>query len=161
MASAPAQQVVIAAPAAPATIDHSTTSKAKKQPTTSHVHHTAHKPPPPPQPDISLYVLYNAKTEDHYTTTSSATSTKMQSEGYAASVAGEGFSSNIQGTVAVALDSGTVYVYRSEAAAPTGESVNALYRLALDGDVYFTSNWSKAEQAATRGWSKQLVGYIY
>lgn len=85
----------------------------------------------------------------------------MKSQGYSESGAGKLFLHQIDNTIPITLDAGTGYVWKSQRDAPTGANITTLYKLTLDGDFYYTPNWSKAAQAYTQGWKKEAVGYVY
>lgn len=115
---------------------------------------------PPPQPDAQLYHLFNPESGDHFVTTSSSVANQKQAAGYTATVEGGVFSTQEKGTAAISLDSGTAYVYREPGSAPKGVSVATLYKLSLDGDFFYTSSSSAANQAQAEGWTRATVGYV-
>lgn len=118
------------------------------------------RPPPPPQPDLTLYHLHDPDTGDHFVTTSSSVANQKQAQGYTSTVEGKVFSSQQKGTAAIALDAGTAYVYKSRTSVPEGVSVTELYRLTKDGDLFYTTSSSVANQAEAQGWSRSIAGYV-
>ncbi|MCA1705572.1 MAG: winged helix-turn-helix domain-containing protein, partial [Actinobacteria bacterium] len=116
-------------------------------------------PPPPPQPNAQLYHLYNADSGDHIMTTSSSVANQKQAAGYESSLEGGVFTEQQKGTVAIALDSGTAYVYRDSSSAPDAVTVTALYKLSSGDDFFFTTSASGANQAQAQGWSRSTAGY--
>lgn len=117
-------------------------------------------PPPPPQPDAQLYHLYNPDSGDHYMTTISSTANQKQAAGYQLSTEGRVFSEHEEGTVAITLDSGTAFVYRDSDSAPRGIDVTTLYRLTKDGDFFYSTSTSQANEAQADGWARSTVGYV-
>jgi len=117
-------------------------------------------PPPPPQPDAQLYHLHNPETGDHIMTTSSSIANQKQAQGYDATLEGGVFTTQEKGTVAISLDSGSAFVYSNSSSAPDGVSVTALYRLSSDGDFFYTTSSSLANQAQAQGWSRSTSGYV-
>jgi DNA-binding winged helix-turn-helix (wHTH) protein len=116
--------------------------------------------PPPPQPDSQLYHLHNAETGDHYVTTNSASANQKQAAGYSAVSAERVFSYQVSGTSAISLDSGQGFIYQTASAAGEGVNVKTLYRLDKDGDFFYTSSSSAANQAQAGGWSRSTAGYV-
>jgi len=117
-------------------------------------------PPAPPQPDAHLYHLFNPDSGDHYVTTSSAAANQKQAAGYSASTEGRVFTSQVSGTVRIALDSGSAYIYSDKSSAPGGVSVAQLFRLQKNGDFFYTTSSSKANQAEAQGWARTSAGYV-
>lgn len=117
-------------------------------------------PPPPPQPNAQLYHLHNPDTRDHIMTTSSSVANQKQAAGYASTPAGGVFTSQVKGTVAIALDGGTAYVYSSPSSAPDEVRVTALYRLSSSDDFFYTTSSSAANQAQAQGWGRSTAGYV-
>lgn len=115
--------------------------------------------PVPPQPDVRLYHLVHPD-GDHYMTVSSAAANEKQAAGYSAAVEGRAYSKQVQGTIAITLDDGATYVYRSRESVPEGLSATDLYRLVKDGDYFYTSSSSVANQAEAQGWARSVVGAI-
>lgn len=120
----------------------------------------AKSPPPPPQPDAQLFHLHNPDTGDRYMTVSSAVANQKQAAGYNLSVEGRVFSKQVDGAVAISLDDGGAYIYRSRDAAPDSVSVTELYRLAKSGDYFYTKSPSVANQAEAQGWGRALAGFV-
>ncbi|MCA1671091.1 MAG: winged helix-turn-helix domain-containing protein [Actinobacteria bacterium] len=121
---------------------------------------TNDQPPPPPQPNAQLYHLYNADSGDHIMTTSSSVANQKQAEGYESDLEGGVFTAQEKGTVAIALDSGTAYVYRDSSSAPDAVTVTALYKLSSGDDFFYTTSSSAANQAQSQGWSRTTAGYV-
>lgn len=119
-----------------------------------------HPPPPPPQPNAQLYHLYNPDSGDHIMTTSSSVANQKQAAGYTSTSAGGVFTSQEKGTVAIALDGGTAYVYASPSSAPDEVRVTALYRLSSSDDFFYTTSSSAANQAQAQGWARSTAGYV-
>ena len=117
-------------------------------------------PPPPPQPNAQLYHLHHPDTGDHIMTTSSSVANQKQAAGYASTPAGGVFTSQVKGTVAIALDGGTAYVYSSPSSAPDEVRVTALYRLSSGEDFFYTTSSSAANQAQAQGWGRSTAGYV-
>ncbi|MFN2588765.1 MAG: winged helix-turn-helix domain-containing protein [Actinomycetota bacterium] len=117
-------------------------------------------PPPPPQPDAQLYHLHNPETGDHIMTMSSSIANQKQAQGYDSTLEGGVFTTQEKGTVAISLDSGSAFVYSNSSSAPDGVSVTALYRLSSDGDFFYTTSSSLANQAQAQGWSRSTSGYV-
>jgi DNA-binding winged helix-turn-helix (wHTH) protein len=117
-------------------------------------------PPPPPQPNAQLYHLHNPDSGDHIMTTSSSVANQKQAAGYASTPAGGVFTSQEKGTVAIALDSGTAYVYASPSTAPDEVRVTTLYRLTSGDDFFYTTSSSVANQAQAQGWARSTAGYV-
>lgn len=115
--------------------------------------------PPAPQPNAELFHLYNPDTNDHFTTMSSSTANQKQASGYQLIVEGGVFTDHVKGTVAVALDDGTAYIFRDND--PTsGTNVAPLYRMEKDSDFFYTSSSAAANQAEAQGWTRATVGYV-
>lgn len=117
-------------------------------------------PPVPPQPDAPLYHLFKADTGDHIMTTSSSVANQKQAAGYDSSVEGGVFTAQQQGTAGIAIDGGTVYVYRTSSAVPNGVAAAPLYRLRSSDDFFYTSSSAAANQAQANGWARSTAGYI-
>ncbi|MCA1706187.1 MAG: winged helix-turn-helix domain-containing protein [Actinobacteria bacterium] len=117
------------------------------------------EPPPQPQPNAELFHLYNPDTEDHFLTMSSSTANQKQASGYELTVEGGVFTDQVKGTVAIALDDGTAYVFRDQDMA-SGGNVAPLYRMEKDSDFFYTSSSSTANQSEAQGWTRATVGYV-
>lgn len=115
--------------------------------------------PPAPQPNAELFHLHNPDTGDHFVTMSSSTANQKQASGYELIVEGGVFTAQVKGTVAIALDDGTAYVFRDEGST-SGTNVAPLYRMEQDSDFFYTSSSSTANQAEAQGWTRAAVGYI-
>lgn len=115
--------------------------------------------PPAPQPNAELFHLYNADTGDHFVTMSSATANQKQASGYRLVVEGGVFTDQVKGTVAIDLDDGRAYVFRDRNSTPMA-GVSPLYRIEKDGDFFYTSSSSTANQAEAQGWTRATVGYV-
>lgn len=115
--------------------------------------------PPAPQPNAELFHLYHPDTGDHFATMSSSTANQKQASGYQLIVEGGVFTDQVKGTVAIAVDDGTAYVFRDKG--PTsGTNVASLYRMEKDSDFFYTSSSSAANQAEAQGWTRATVGYV-
>lgn len=116
---------------------------------------------PRPRPTSQLYHLHNPETGDHYMTTSSSESNQKQAAGYTVTVEGRVFSKQVKGTVAIALDNGTTYIYKDASSnTDDGTSITKLYRLDKEDDYFYTSSSSAANQAEAQGWARTVVGYV-
>jgi hypothetical protein len=93
-------------------------------------------------------------------TTNSASANQKQAAGYSAVSAERVFSYQVSGTSAISLDSGQGFIYQTASAAGEGVNVKTLYRLDKDGDFFYTSSSSAANQAQAGGWSRSTAGYV-
>ncbi|MDQ3878721.1 MAG: hypothetical protein M3290_10310, partial [Actinomycetota bacterium] len=82
-----------------------------------------------PEPDATLYVLYNSKKDDYFTTTSATEADQMKGQGYTVGTSGDLFLKQIDNTIPITLDAGVGYVWKSQQVAPTGANVTPLYKL--------------------------------
>lgn len=93
-------------------------------------------------------------------TTSSAASNQKQASGYKLSLEGRVFTRQVNGTIPIALDDGTVYIYRSRDVVPKSVSVTELYRLSHGGDFFYTKSAGAANQWEAQGWARSVVGFV-
>ena len=148
------------APATSSDTPDSPTAEAPREPRTGSKSNDEPAPPPPPQPNAQLYHLHHPDSGDHIMTTSSSLANQKQAAGYASTPAGGVFTSQEKSTVAIALDSGTAYVYASASSAPEQVRVTALYRLSSGDDFFYTTSSSAANQAQAQGWARSTAGYV-
>jgi len=106
-------------------------------------HTSKEQEPPAPQPNAELFHLYNPDTDDHFVTMSSSTANQKQASGYQLFVEGGVFTDQVKGTVAIALDDGTTYVFRDKGST-SGTNVAPLYRIEKDRSTGGCSEGSDA-----------------
>jgi hypothetical protein len=104
--------------------------------------------------------LHDTASGDRYMTTSSAVSNQKQAAGYSATSEGRVFTRQVSGTIAITLDDGVAFIYRSRDAAPGGVSLSALYRLSREGDYFYTRSPGAANQAEAQGWARNVAGFV-
>ncbi len=121
------------------------------------------KPEPtyPPPPTISLFHLYDSKSGDHFTTTSSSLASQKEAAGYAKTYVGKVYARSGEALVGISLDSGSAYIFRSSSPKTDPACSTApLYRLSSNGESFYTSSSSAASQWEASGFTKTHVGYI-